>query len=139
MFMVVLDSTALNVALPSMERELHASVSGMQWAVASYSVVVASLLTLAGSTADRIGRRCVFRAGLAVFTAGSLVSGLAPALGALVGGRMIQGVGGAMLVPVSLSIIVNTFSDGRERARAIGVWTSVTGIGAACPGGRRRE
>ncbi|MGW0391721.1 MFS transporter [Streptomyces sp. NPDC003042] len=131
LLIVSLDNTVLNVALPSMRRELHASVAGMQWAVDSYTLVLASLLMLAGSTADRIGRRKVFVAGLVLFTAGSLLCSLAPGLDWLVFFRMVQAVGGAMLNPVAMSIIANTFTDPAERARAIGVWGAVAGISMA--------
>ena len=122
LLIVSLDNTVLNVALPSMRKELHTNVSGMQWTIDAYTLVLASLLMLAGSTADRIGRRKVFKAGLVVFTLGSVLCSLAPNLESLVAFRMIQAVGGSMLNPVAMSIITNTFTEPRERARAIGVW-----------------
>src|SRR5436190_14330376 len=131
LFIVGLDSTIVNVALPSIGRELHASVSGLQWTIDAYALVLASLLMFAGSTADRIGRRKTFQAGLAVFTIGSLLCSLAPGLGWLVAFRMVQAVGGSMLNPVAMSIITNTFTDPAERARAIGVWGGVVGISMA--------
>ncbi|MFF7729925.1 MFS transporter [Streptomyces sp. NPDC008001] len=131
LLMVSLDNTILNVALPSMQRELHASVAGLQWTIDAYTVVLASLLMLAGSTADRLGRRRVFQAGLVLFTAGSVLCSLAPGLGWLVAFRMVQAVGGSMLNPVAMSIITNTFTEPRERARAIGVWGGVVGISMA--------
>lgn len=131
LLIVSLDTTALNVALPSMRRELHASVAGMQWTVDAYTLVLASLLMLGGSTADRIGRRKVFAAGLVLFTTGSLLCSLAPSLGWLVAFRMVQAAGGSMLNPVAMSIITNTFTDPRERARAIGVWGAVVGLSMA--------
>ncbi|MCT7351411.1 MFS transporter [Streptomyces sp. 15-116A] len=131
LLIVSLDNTVLNVALPSMQRDLHASTSGLQWAIDAYTLVLASLLMLAGSTADRIGRKRVFMAGLVVFTLGSLLCSLAPNLEALVAFRMVQAVGGSMLNPVAMSIITNTFTDPRERARAIGVWGAVVGISMA--------
>ncbi|WP_030162760.1 MFS transporter [Streptomyces sp. NRRL S-244] len=131
LLIVSLDVTVLNVALPSMRRELHASVSGMQWTLDAYTLVLASLLMLAGSTADRIGRRKVFKAGLVVFTAGSLLCSLAPTLEWLIAFRMVQAVGGSMLNPVAMSIITNTFTEPRERARAIGAWGAVVGISMA--------
>ncbi|NLU65928.1 MFS transporter [Streptomyces sp. HNM0574] len=131
LLLVSLDSTALNVALPALQRELDASVSGLQWVIDAYTLVLASFLMLAGSTADRIGRRRVFRAGLALFTAGSLLCALAPGLGWLVAFRTVQAVGGSMLNPVAMSIITNTFTEPRERARAIGVWGGVVGISMA--------
>lgn len=131
LLIVGLDNTILNVALPTMQRELHTTVSGMQWTIDAYTLVLASLLMLSGSTADRIGRRRVFMAGLTVFTLGSLLCSLAPNLSSLVAFRTIQAVGGSMLNPVAMSIITNTFTDPRERARAIGVWSGVVGISMA--------
>lgn len=131
LLIVSLDNTVLNVALPSLQRELDASTSGLQWTIDAYTLVLASLLMLAGSTADRIGRRRVFMAGLVVFTLGSLLCSLAPDLDWLVVFRMVQAVGGSMLNPVAMSIITNTFTDPRERARAIGVWGAVVGLSMA--------
>ena len=131
LFIVGLDSTIVNVALPSIGRELHSSVSGLQWTIDAYTLVLASLLMLSGSAADRIGRRRTFQVGLAVFTVGSLACSLAPGLGWLVAFRMVQAVGGSMLNPVAMSIITNTFTDRRERARAIGVWGGVFGVSLA--------
>jgi EmrB/QacA subfamily drug resistance transporter len=131
LLIVGLDNTIVNVALPSIRRELNASVSGLQWTVAAYTLVLASLLMLSGSTADRIGRRRVFQAGLVTFTSGSLLCSLAPSLGWLIAFRMVQAVGGSMLNPVAMSIITNTFTDRTERARAIGVWGGVIGISMA--------
>ncbi|MGW7256244.1 MFS transporter [Streptomyces sp. NPDC054834] len=131
LLIVSLDVTALNVALPSMQRDLHATTSGLQWTIDAYTLVLASLLMLAGSTADRVGRKKVFMTGLIVFVTGSLLCSLAPSLEALVVFRMIQAVGGSMLNPVAMSIITNTFTDSRERARAIGVWGAVVGISMA--------
>ncbi len=131
LLIVSLDNTVLNVALPSMQRDLHASTSGLQWTIDAYTLVLASLLMLAGSTADRIGRKRVFMTGLVVFTLGSVLCSLAPNLQALVAFRMVQAVGGSMLNPVAMSIITNTFTDPRERARAIGAWGAVVGISMA--------
>src|SRR5271166_6164191 len=131
LFIVGLDVTIVNVALPSIGHDLHAGVSGLQWTIDAYLLVLASLLMFAGSTADRIGRRRTFQAGLAVFTAGSLLCSLAPGLGWLIAFRMIQAVGGSMLNPVAMSIITNTFTDRRERAQAIGVWGGVFGLSMA--------
>lgn len=131
LLIVSLDNTVLNVALPSLQRELDASTSGLQWTIDAYTLVLASLLMLAGSTADRIGRRRVFMSGLVVFTLGSLLCSLAPDLNWLVVFRMVQAVGGSMLNPVAMSIITNTFTDPRERARAIGVWGAVVGLSMA--------
>ncbi|MDC2948805.1 MFS transporter [Streptomyces heilongjiangensis] len=131
LLIVSLDNTVLNVALPTLQRDLGASVAGLQWTIDAYTLVLASLLMLAGSTADRIGRKRVFMAGLVVFTLGSALCSLAPNLDALVVFRMVQAVGGSMLNPVAMSIITNTFTQPRERARAIGVWGAVVGISMA--------
>ncbi|MEU8763974.1 MFS transporter [Streptomyces sp. NPDC048659] len=131
LLIVSLDNTALNVALPSLQRDLGASVSGLQWTIDAYTLVLASLLMLAGSTADRIGRRRVFTTGLVIFVLGSLLCSLAPSLETLVVFRMVQAVGGSMLNPVAMSIITNTFTDPAERARAIGVWGGVVGVSMA--------
>jgi EmrB/QacA subfamily drug resistance transporter len=128
---VALDNTIVNVALPSIQRDLHASVSGLQWTVDAYTLVLASFLMLAGSTADRLGRRRIFQIGLAAFTLGSLLCSLAPSLGWLVAFRMLQAIGGSMLNPVAMSIIVNTFTDRAERARAIGLWGGTFGVSLA--------
>ena len=129
--MVGLDNTIVNVALPSIHRQLHASLSGLQWTIDAYTLVIATLLMLAGSTADRLGRRRVFQIGLALFSTGSLLCALAPSLGALIAFRIVQAVGGSMLNPVAMSIIRNTFEDPRERAQAIGVWGGVAGLSFA--------
>jgi EmrB/QacA subfamily drug resistance transporter len=131
LLIVSLDNTILNVALPSLRREMDASVAGMQWVIDAYTLVLASLLMLAGSVADRVGRRRVFMIGLVFFTLGSLLCSLAQNLESLVAFRMVQAVGGSMLNPVAMSIITNTFTDPRERARAIGVWGGVVGISMA--------
>ncbi|MBO8190450.1 MFS transporter [Streptomyces oryzae] len=131
LLIVSLDTTALNVALPDIRADFDASVSGLQWVVDAYALVLAALLMLSGSTADRLGRRRVFRWGLTLFVAGSLLCSLAPGLGWLVAARALQAVGGSMLNPVAMSIITNTFTEPRERARAIGVWGGVVGISMA--------
>jgi EmrB/QacA subfamily drug resistance transporter len=131
LFIVGIDVTIVNVALPSIQRDLHAPVSGLQWIVDAYTIVVASFLMLSGSTGDRVGRRRIFQTGLAVFTLGSLACSLAPALGWLIAFRALQAIGGSMLNPVALSIVTNTFTNPAERARAIGVWGAVFGISLA--------
>ncbi len=131
LLIVGLDTTIVNVALPSIHRELHSSVSGLQWTIDAYTLVLASLLMLAGSTADRIGRRRIFQIGLVVFSLGSLLCGLAPSLGALIAARVLQAIGGSMLNPVAMSIIRNAFEDPRERAQAIGIWGAVFGLSMA--------
>jgi EmrB/QacA subfamily drug resistance transporter len=131
LFIVGVDNTIVNVALPSIQRGLHAPVSGLQWTMDAYSLVIASFLILAGSAADRFGRRRVFQIGLLTFTLGSLLCSLAPGLGWLVAFRMLQAVGGSMMNPVAVSIIANTFTDASERARAIGIWGGVFGLSIA--------
>ncbi|WP_459562657.1 DHA2 family efflux MFS transporter permease subunit [Curtobacterium phoenicis] len=128
LFIVSLDATVVNVALPSIGRELGSTISGLQWTIDAYTLVLASLLLLSGSTADRIGRRTTFQVGLALFTVGSLLCSLAPGVGWLVVFRMVQAVGGSMMNPVAMSIITATFDDARERARAVGVWGAVVGV-----------
>jgi EmrB/QacA subfamily drug resistance transporter len=131
LFIVGLDSTIVNVALPSIGRDLHASIAGLQWTIDGYVLVLASFLMLSGATADRLGRRRVFQIGLAVFAAGSGLCSLAPSLGWLIAFRMLQAIGGSMLNPVAMSIITNTFTDRAERARAIGVWGATFGLSMA--------
>jgi EmrB/QacA subfamily drug resistance transporter len=128
---VVMDISIVNVALPAIRRDLHASVSGLQWTVDAYTLVLASFLVLAGSAADRFGRRRVFQVGLAAFGLGSLLCGLAPSIGWLVAARALQAVGGTMLNPVAMAIVATTFPDPAERARAIGVFGSMSGLSLA--------
>jgi EmrB/QacA subfamily drug resistance transporter len=131
LFIVGLDITVVNVALPTMGAELGAGITGLQWTVDAYTVVLASLLMLAGSMADRVGRKRVFVAGLAVFSAASLLCSLAPSVELLVAFRVLQAVGASMMNPVAMSIIANTFTDPRERAQAVGVWGAVFGVSMA--------
>jgi len=131
LLIVGLDVTIVNVALPSIGRELHGSISGLQWTLDAYTLVLASLLMLSGSTADRLGRKRTFVIGLIVFSLGSLLCSLAPSLVFLVVFRMVQAIGGSMLNPVAMSIITNTFTEPRERAQAVGVWGAVVGISMA--------
>ncbi|MFD9791578.1 MFS transporter [Streptomyces sp. NPDC059070] len=129
--MVGIDVTALNVALPAMERDLGASVSGMQWAIAAYSLAMATLMLWTGSTGDRIGRKRVLLAGVVIFTVASVLCALAPNLPALLCFRILQGVGAAGLGPVSMAIVSHAFPRQRARLRAIGVWMGAYGIGLA--------
>ena len=131
LLIVGLDVTIVNVALPSIGHDYGASVAGLQWTVDAYTLVLASLLMLSGSTADRLGRKRTFMAGLVVFSLGSLLCSLAPSLTLLIVFRMVQAVGGSMLNPVAMSIITNTFTDPRERAQAVGVWAAVVGVSMA--------
>lgn len=132
-FIVNVDSSALNVALPTLRDGFHCGLSALQWTVDAYTLVLATFLMLFGSVADRVGRRRVFRTGLAVFTAASVLCSLAPGIGWLVAGRAVQAVGGAMLNPVAMSIIATTFPEPRARARALGVWSAVLGA-SLCAG-----
>ena len=131
LFMVGLDNTIVNVGLPSVGRDLHGGVSGLQWTVAAYTITLAALLMFSGALADRIGRRTIFQVGLSLFTLGSWLCSLAPGLGALIAFRVLQGVGGSMLNPAALGIITNTFTGPAERARAIGIWDGVFGLSMA--------
>ncbi|WP_441246356.1 MFS transporter [Kitasatospora sp. McL0602] len=131
LFIVCLDTTVVNIALPAMRRDLHAPASGLQWIIDAYTLVLAALLILSGSVADRLGRRRVFRAGLLLFVLASLLCSIAPGLGWLIAFRALQAVGGSMLNPVAMSIITSTFTDRRERAQAIGVWGGVVGLSMA--------
>jgi len=132
LFITYLDSTILNVALPTLQLDLHASLAGLQWIADAYLLVVASLLMLTGSTADRLGRKRLFLIGLAGFGVGSLLCSVAPNTGSLIALRMVQGVGGSMLTPISLSIVRNTFTDHKERVQALGVWSGIFGVATAC-------
>ncbi len=131
LLIVGVDSTIVNVALPAIHRTFSSSLSGLQWTVDAYTLVLASLLMLSGSTADRLGRRRVFQVGLSLFSLGSLLCAVAPSLGALIAARVLQAIGGSMLNPVAMSIIRNVFVDARERAQAIGVWGGMVGISMA--------
>jgi DHA2 family methylenomycin A resistance protein-like MFS transporter len=130
-FMVILDAVIVNVALPSLGRELHGGVSALQWVVDGYTIAFAGLLLSAGALGDRLGPKRVFSAGLAVFTLASAACAVAPSVPALVAARLIQGSGAALLVPSSLSLIRSAYHDTKERARAVGLWGATAGIGAA--------
>jgi EmrB/QacA subfamily drug resistance transporter len=125
------DATIVNVALPSIGHELHASLSDLQWTVDAYTLVIASFLMASGSMADRFGRRRVFQVGLVLFTLGSLLCSVSASVTELVLFRCLQALGGSMLNPVALSIVSNTFTERRARARAMGVWGAVFGISLA--------
>ncbi|MBV8960979.1 MAG: DHA2 family efflux MFS transporter permease subunit [Actinobacteria bacterium] len=126
-----IDHTIINVALPRLVTELGTSSAGLQWVVAAYTVVFAGLLLSAGSLGDRFGRRHALIAGVTTFMAGSIGAALSTSTGALVGSRAVMGLGGALIMPTTLSILVNVFGDPRERAKAIAIWTAVTGLGIA--------
>jgi EmrB/QacA subfamily drug resistance transporter len=130
-FMVILDVSVVNVALPSIKHDLHFSQEGLQWVITAYSILFGGMLLLGGRLADLLGRRRLFMAGVAVFALGSLLSGLAWSEGALIVSRGMQGLGGALLAPAALSIVVTTFREGRERNMALGVWGAISGVGGA--------
>jgi EmrB/QacA subfamily drug resistance transporter len=130
-FMVILDVSVVNVALPSIREALHFSGAGLQWVVNAYAIAFAGFLLLGGRMADLLGRRRVFIGGLLLFSLASLVGGLAPSQGALVAARAAQGLGGAIISPASLAIITTTFSDGSDRNKALGAWGAMGGAGGA--------
>jgi EmrB/QacA subfamily drug resistance transporter len=130
-FMVVLDATIVNVALPSIQVDLHLSEANLQWIVNAYSLFFGGFLLLGGRAGDLIGRKRLFLAGLVVFTVASLLNGLAVNEGMLIGCRALQGLGAAFISPAALSIISTTFEEGADRARALGVWAAIAIGGAA--------
>jgi DHA2 family methylenomycin A resistance protein-like MFS transporter len=130
-FMVILDTTIVNVALPAMGAGLHSTVTGLQWVVDGYTLVFAALLLAGGSACDRLGGRRVLAVGLAAFTAGSALCAFAPGLTLLVAARLLQGAGAAAVLPASLALIAAGFPGRRARARAIGVWAAVGGAATA--------
>jgi EmrB/QacA subfamily drug resistance transporter len=130
LFMIMLDNTVVNVALPSMRRSLHMSLSELEWVVAGYALTFAAFMLTGGKLADYVGRRLIFMVGLAIFTGASLACGLAPNGGFLIGARVVQGLGGALMNPATLSIITATFPP-RERGKAIGIWAGVSGMALA--------
>ena len=130
-FMAVMSTSSVSVALPTIGRDLNASSTSLEWIVDSYVIVYASLLVAGGVLSDRRGRKGMFMTGVTLFGAGSLVAGVAPSVAWLLGGRVIQGLGPAIVTPTSLAIISSTFADPRERATAIGVWSSGSGLALA--------
>jgi DHA2 family methylenomycin A resistance protein-like MFS transporter len=133
MFLVQLDVTVVNVALPKIGSDLATSLQGQQWVVDGYSVVLASLLLAGGTLGDRYGHKRVVLTGLALFATASLLCGLAPGIGILIGGRALQGLGAALLLPGTLAVITRAFPDRAEQARAVGVWAGVSAL--ALPAG----
>jgi EmrB/QacA subfamily drug resistance transporter len=130
LFMIMLDNTVVNVALPAIERDLHISISELEWIVTAYALTFAALLITGGKLADLLGRRKIFVAGLLVFSLSSLACGLAPSAGFLIGARAVQGVGAALMNPATLSIITATFPP-RQRGTAIGIWAGVSALALA--------
>src|ERR671930_1854270 len=129
-FMVVLDIAIVNVALPSIQTDLGFSERNLQWVVSAYALLFGGLLLLGGRVADLLGRRRLFLAGLVVFTAASLASGLAWSEAVLIGARALQGFGAALITPAALSILTTTFTEGKERNTALGAWGAVGAFGA---------
>ena len=131
MFMAVLDTTIVNVALPALRATLGASVSGLAWIVDAYTLSFAALILAGGVASDRFGAKAVYLWGLALFVAASAACGLAPNVGALVAARFVQGTGAALFLPASLAIVRSTFDDPVERARAIAVWATIASVAAS--------
>ena len=129
--MTYLDNNVINVAIPTIQRSLHLSVSGLEWIVSSYLLVLAGLLLVGGRVADLYGRRRVFLIGLTIFTLSSLTAGLAGSGGVLIGARAVQGLGAALMMPATLAIITHTFTNVRERTMAIGIWSAIGALGLA--------
>jgi len=130
-FMVILDVAIVNVALPSIKSDLGFSQTGLQWVITAYAILFGGTLLLGGRLADLLGRRRMFVAGLALFAASSLLCGIAWSSGSLIGFRALQGLGGALLAPAALSLLMTTFAEGRERNRALGIYGAASGSGAA--------
>jgi EmrB/QacA subfamily drug resistance transporter len=130
-FMVVLDATIVNVALPSIQKDLHLSEGNLQWIVNAYTLVFGGFLLLGGRAGDLLGRKRLFLVGLVIFTGASLLDGLASSEGMLIGARALQGLGAALISPAALSIVSTTFAEGAERAKALGVWAAIAIGGSA--------
>src|SRR5690348_9588797 len=131
LLVIVVDTTIVNVALPTFARDLHASSSGLQWIVDAYTLTFAALLLLAGAIADRYGRHRALAFGLGLFAFGSLAAAFTQTTGELIAARAVMGVGGAFIMPATLSIITSVFTDHAERTKAIGLWSAVSGLGVA--------
>ena len=129
--MVILDVAIVNVALPSIKSDLGFSATGLQWVITAYAIIFGGTLLLGGRLADLLGRRRMFVAGLALFATSSLLSGFAWSSASLIGFRALQGLGGALLAPAALSLLMTTFAEGRERNRALGIYGAASGSGAA--------
>jgi EmrB/QacA subfamily drug resistance transporter len=130
-FMVILDATIVNVALPSIQTGLHFSPTSLQWVVNAYALVFGGFLLLGGRASDLLGRQRLFVAGVVLFTVASLVNGLATSSGVLVGGRALQGLGAALVSPAALSIVTTTFAEGAERTKALSIWSAIAAGGGA--------
>src|ERR1700756_4442381 len=130
-FLVNLDTTLVNVALPALTRDLHATTTQLQWVVDAYNLVFAALLLTFGSLSDRFGRKGMLLAGLAVVGAASLAGGFTTTPAQLIAARAVMGLGAAMTFPATLSLIANVFTERKERARAIGLWGAIAGVAIA--------
>jgi DHA2 family methylenomycin A resistance protein-like MFS transporter len=130
-FVIQLDVTIVNVALPAIQREIGGTLAGLQWVIDAYTLALASIMLTAGATADRVGARRIFIIGLTVFAAGSAACAAAPSLGVLIAARAVQGLGASALLPCSLALLVHQFPDPRARARALGVWGGMGSVGVA--------
>src|SRR5438876_6033736 len=130
-FMVILDATIVNVALPSIQKDLGLSEANLQWIINAYTLVFGGFLLLGGRAGDLLGRKRLFLIGLVIFTGASLLDGLAVSSGMLIGSRALQGLGAALISPAALSIIPTTFAEGAERAKALAVWAAIAIGGSA--------
>src|SRR6266404_2506262 len=130
-FMVVLDATIVNVALPSIQTDLHLKEANLQWIINAYTLVFGGFLLLGGRAGDLLGRKRLFLIGIVIFTVASLLDGISTTSGELIGFRALQGLGAALISPAALSIISTTFAEGKERARALGVWAAIAIGGSA--------
>src|ERR1700751_1562956 len=128
-FMTIIDLTIVNVSLPTIGRDLHFSETSLQWVVTAYALTFGGFLLLGGRAADLLGRRRVLMAGLGVFSAASLACALATGDGFLIGARAVQGIGAAVMLPASLSIVMNMFEEGAERNKALGIWGALAASG----------
>src|ERR1700759_4475932 len=130
-FMVILDATIVNVALPSIQKDLGLSQANLQWIINAYTLVFAGFLLLGGRAGDLLGRKRIFMIGLVIFTGASFLNGISSTSGELIGFRALQGFGAALISPAALSIISTTFDEGKERARALAVWAAIAIGGSA--------
>src|SRR5919199_1206414 len=130
-FIVTLDALVVNVALPAIGSDLGGGITGLQWVIDGYTLMFAALLLSAGALSDRIGARQAYAVGLATFVAASVACGLAPQLGVLIGARLVQGAGAALMLPTTLALIREAYPNARQRARAIAMWSVGAGVASA--------
>jgi MFS transporter, DHA2 family, methylenomycin A resistance protein len=131
LFMVMLDNTVVNLALPRISKELGAGLNELQWIIDAFTLPLAALMLTGGTVGDLFGRKRTFLTGVGIFTLASLACALSPNIHVLIGARAVQGAGAAIMLPATLAILTNTFTDPRERAQAIGIWAGVSGIALA--------